>query len=179
MLTPETAALVVVDVQGRLAGLMHDAEALFRNLRRLLQGARIFGLPILVTEQNPAGLGPTRAEIADLLAEVPTIPKLAFSCCGEPRFTEALDALARRQILLAGIETHVCVCQTAADLLHAGYTVEVVADAVSSRTAASHAIGLQRMQQLGATVTCVETALFELCRVAQGPEFKALLKLVK
>ncbi|MBL7223835.1 MAG: isochorismatase family protein, partial [Candidatus Brocadiae bacterium] len=95
MLSPDNAVLLVVDVQGKLAGLMHDRDALFDNLRRLIQGARALGLPLVVTEQNPDGLGPARAEIADLLADVVKIPKHSFSCCGEPQFVEALAALGR------------------------------------------------------------------------------------
>jgi nicotinamidase-related amidase len=179
MLSPGDTVLVVVDVQGKLAELMAERDALFQSLRRLIQGAQALGLPVLVTEQNPAGLGPTRPEIADLLAGVPRIPKLSFSCCGEPRFLEALAALGRRQVLLAGIEAHVCVYQTAAGLLDAGYHVEIVADAVSSRAARNRDIGLQKARDAGAALTCVETALFELLRTAEAPAFKAVLKAVK
>lgn len=104
---------------------------------------------------------------------------MSFSCCGEPRVLEALAALGRRQVLLAGIEAHVCVYQTAADLVEAGYEVEIVADAASSRTAANREIGLQKARDAGAIITCVETALFELLRSADAPQFKAILKLVK
>ncbi|NQT50550.1 hydrolase [bacterium] len=179
MLSPDNAVLLIVDVQGKLAELMHDRDALFDNLRRLIQGARALGLPIVVTEQNPDGLGPTRAEIADLLADVVKIPKHSFSCCGEPQFVAALAALGRTQVLLAGIETHICVYQTAVELVEAGCEVEIVADAVSSRTAANRAIGLEKARDAGATVTCVETALFEMLRTAEAPAFKAILNAVK
>lgn len=179
MLTTDDTVLLIVDVQGKLAELMHEKDALFENLRRLLQGARELGLPLLVTEQNPDGLGPTHDEIVGLLEGIERIPKMSFSCCGEPRVLEALAALGRRQVLLAGIEAHVCVYQTAADLVEAGYEVEIVADAASSRTAANRAIGLQKARDAGAIITCVETALFELLRSADAPQFKAILKLVK
>ncbi len=179
MLTEDKAVLAIVDVQGKLAEQMHEREALFANLRRLIRGAHELSLPLLVTEQNPDGLGPTRPEIADLLADVERIPKLSFSCCGEPRFTEALAALGRPQVLLAGTEAHICVYQTAAQLVQNGYEVEVVADAVSSRTAPNREIGIEKARAAGARITSVETALFELLGSADHPQFKAILRLVK
>lgn len=178
MLNADQAVLVVVDVQGKLARLMHEADALLADLAKLIRGARVLGLPVLVTEQNPEGLGPTVPELADLLPE-PRIAKFAFSGCGEEAFTRALDATGRRQVLLAGIETHICVYQTAADLAARGYEVHVVADGVSSRTARNREIGLEKMRASGAAVTSVETALFELLGVARGEKFKALLGIVK
>jgi len=179
MLQREHTALVVVDVQGKLAQLMHDKAELFANLRRMIQGARILEVPILVTEQYPQGIGPTVAEIADLLTDVESISKTSFSCCGEDAFNVALQGLNRKQILLTGIETHICVHQTALQLIDAGYEVQVVADAVSSRTPNNKKTGLDKMQAAGAVITSTETALFELLRVAEGPQFKAVLKLVK
>jgi len=178
MLTCDKAVLVVVDVQGKLARLMHEAEALFDRVARLVRGAAVLEVPVIVTEQNPAGLGPTVEEIRPLLPAA-AIAKTAFSCCGEPAFVRALEAAGRRQVLLAGIETHVCVYQTARDLLESGYEVHVVADAVSSRSVRNRDIGLTKMQAAGAEVTSVETALFEMLAVAEGPRFKAILKIVK
>jgi nicotinamidase-related amidase len=178
MLIRDDAVLVVVDVQGKLARLMHEAEALFDQLSRLIRGARALDLPIIVTEQNPDGLGPTIPELAPLLPPE-RIAKRAFSCGGEPAFLAALEATGRRQVLVAGIEAHICVYQTAADLASRGYEVEVVSDAVSSRTAANRAVGLERMRQAGARVTSVEMALFELLGAADGDAFKAILRIVK
>lgn len=178
MLNADEAALVVIDVQGKLARLMYERERLFENLAKLIQGARVLGLPVLVTEQNPAGLGPTVPEIAALLP-AERVAKVAFSCCGEEVFVARLEALGRRQLLLAGIEAHICVCQTAVDLVGRGYDVSVVADAVSSRTGRNRDIGLERMKAAGAGITSVETALFELLKVAEGEKFKAILRLVK
>ena len=179
MLQREDTALVVVDVQGKLAQLMHNKSELFDNLRRMIQGAKILEVPILVTEQYPQGIGPTVAEIADLLTDVEAISKTSFSCCGEETFNTALQGLNRRQILLTGIETHICVHQTALQLIDAGYEVQVVADAVSSRTPDNKTIGVNKMQVAGAVITSTETALYELLRAAEGPQFKAVLKLVK
>lgn len=179
MLEKDNTVLVVIDVQGRLAELMHEKDELFDNLRRLIEGAKVLGLPIVLTEQNPAGLGPTRPEVSSLIADVKPIAKLAFSCCGQKEFVDAVRITGKRQVLLAGIETHVCVYQTALDLIGKGYEVHVVADAVSSRKEFNKMIGLEKMRHAGALVTCVETALFELLRVAEGPEFKAIIKIVK
>ena len=178
MLNRDEAALVVIDVQAKLAPAMDESADLLANLAKLVQGAKVLGLPILVTEQNPAGLGPTVPEIASLLAPE-RIAKRAFSCCGEPAFLAHLAALGRRQVLLGGIEAHVCVCQTALDLVARGYRVEVVADAVSSRTARNRQIALDRMRAGGVGVTSVEAALVELLKVAEGDASKAILKIVK
>ena len=179
MLTAESSVLVVIDVQGKLAQLMHGKEALFENLRRIIQGAQALGVPILCTEQNPAGLGPTIPEVAEALGDVVRLPKLSFSCCGDERFVRELGDLGRKQVLLTGIETHICVYQTAVDLVARGCEVHVVADAVSSRRPENKAIGLRKMTDAGACLTSVETALFELLRVAEGAQFKQILRIVK
>ena len=180
MLTLDNTALVVIDVQGKLAQLMDQKEALFGNLQKLIKGTQVLELPIIWNEQLPEKLGPTTPEIAELLAHsTQPIRKSSFSCCGNPPFMMALQATNRKQVLLAGIETHVCVYQTCLDLLDLGYEVQVVADAVSSRTAENRQIGLSRMQAAGASLTSTETALFELLRVAEGAKFKEITKIVK
>ncbi len=179
MLKLDDTALVVIDVQGKLAQLTHNRTELFKNLRLMIQGAQVLRIPILWTEQYPKGLGPTVAEVSELLPAIQPIGKNAFSCCGERAFMATLEPLGRRQILLTGIETHVCVHQTAMDLLEAGYEVQVIADAVSSRTAENRHIGLEKMRDAGVVITSTETALFELIKVAEGPQFKQISKLVK
>ena len=179
MLKLDDTALVVIDVQGKLAQLMHNRTELFKNLRVMIQGTQVLGIPILLTEQYPKGLGPTVPEVSQLLTAIEPIAKNAFSCCGEPAFMSALEPLGRRQILLTGVETHVCVHQTALDLLDAGYEVQVIADAVSSRTAENRHIGLEKMRDAGVVITSTETALFELMKLAEGPQFKQISKLVK
>ena len=180
MLTVENTALVVIDVQGKLAQIMDQKEALFANLEKMIKGIQVLEIPIIWTEQVPEKLGPTLPEFSELLTHsAKPIAKSSFSCCGHPPFVEAIQALGRRQVLLTGIETHVCVYQTALDLLDAGYEVQVVADAVSSRTSANKQIGLERMKAAGATLTSTEMALFELLRVAEGPQFKQIAKIVK
>jgi len=171
--------LLVIDVQGKLAQLMHDQTGLFANLRRMIQGAKVLGIPILVTEQYPEGIGPTVPEVAEVLSDTTRISKICFSCCGADEFTSSLTLFDRRQVLVTGIETHICVTQTVLDLLEADYEVQVVADAVSSRTADNKRIGLERMRDAGAVITSTESALYELLGAASGPEFKAVLKLIK
>jgi len=179
MLKMESTVLLLVDVQGKLAHLMHQKEQLFNNLQKLIKGIQVLGIPVLWVEQNPAGLGPTIPEVADMLPDVKPIAKMSFSSCRNNRFLQALKELDRKQVLIAGIETHICVYQTAADLVDMGLEVQVVTDAVSSRTPENKTIGLQKMRDAGAGWTSVETALFELLGVAEGGAFKALLKIVK
>jgi nicotinamidase-related amidase len=179
MLALEKTVLVLVDVQEKLARAMHEKDALLESTVKLVQGAKVLGLPIVWTEQNPKGLGGTVTEVAELLPDLSPVTKLSFSCCGEIRFMEQLEELNRKQALVAGIESHVCVYQTVMDLLNLGYDVQVVADAVSSRTPENKAIGLERCRDLGASITSTETALFELLRVAEGDKFKQMLKVVK
>jgi nicotinamidase-related amidase len=171
--------LLLVDVQGKLAQVMHDREALFANLQRLVTGLQMLGVPILWVEQNPQGLGPTIPEVGRLLNAQEPISKSSFSACGEPRVKERLAALGPSHVLLAGIEAHVCIYQSTLDLIELGYAVQVVGDAVSSRTAANRELALQRVRAAGAEVTGTEMVLFELLGDADAPEFKELLRLVK
>ncbi len=179
MLKIENTALILIDVQGKLAGLMHEKEELFRNLEILIRGAEALDLPILWLEQYPQGLGPTVPEVAQLLGDRKPIEKTCFSACGNDEFRRQLQNCGRRQLLVAGIETHICVYQTARHLLHEDYHVEVVGDAVSSRTAQSKALGLEKMAGAGAQVSSVEMALFELLEEAGTPQFKTIARLVK
>ena len=179
MLSEKNTILVVIDVQGKLAQLMQDKESLLSNLQKLIKGAQTLGIPILCLEQNPSRMGETVPEVRDLLVGQKALEKMSFSCCGDARFMQSLKTLGRQQVLLDGIETHVCVYQTAANLLPLGFEVEVVADAVSSRRAFDKDIGLERIRSVGARITCVEMALFELMCTAEHPAFKEILKIVR
>ncbi len=180
MLTIDNTALLVIDVQGKLAQVMHNKESLFDNLERLIKGARVLDLPIIWTEQVPEKLGPTTPALAELMADVARpISKASFSCCGVAPFTEQLATSGRRQVLMTGIETHICVYQTSLDLLSQGYEVQLVIDAVSSRTAENRQLGIERIQAAGGILTSTEMALFELLRVADGPQFKEIARIVK
>jgi nicotinamidase-related amidase len=171
------AALAVIDVQEAFRPVVLDFDRVAANVATLVQGARVLGLPVLVTEQYPKGLGETVPEVARHLEGVPRMEKLAFSALDADGFTRALDV--RDQVLLCGIESHVCVNQTAEDLLTSGRGVHVVTDAVTSRTAENRDLGLHKMESSGAGVTSVETALFVLLRAAGTPEFKEIQRLVK
>jgi len=179
MLETRNCCLIVVDVQGKLAQLMTDREILFKNLQILIQAAKILEIPILWCQQVPEALGPTIPEIVGLLTGIAPINKASFSCCGQEQFIAALDSLGRRQILLCGIETHVCIYQTAMDLMEGGLDVTIIADAVSSRTARSREIALTRLATEGAHISGTEMALFELLRTAKHPQFREIAKLVK
>ena len=179
MLDLQKCGLVVVDVQGKLAQLMYDREILFKNIRILIQAVTILNIPILWCQQCPDALGPTVPEISELLSDTQPINKSSFSCCCDERFSTALQDLGRSQILLCGIEAHVCIYQTAVDLLRAGCEVSVIADAVSSRTSQNKEIGSAAARAEGAKVTSTEMALFELLRTADHPKFKQIAKLVK
>lgn len=179
MLKIENTVVVLVDVQERLLGAMHDREALVASLKRLLRGAAALGVPVIVTEQIPEKLGETVPDLAAAAGSPKALVKSCFSCAGAPAFLDRIRGLGRTQVVLCGIETHVCVYQTARDLLDAGYHVEVVADAVSSRSPENRRIALDRLAREGAAVTSVEMALFELQRVASGETFKTLLGVVK
>ena len=179
MLTTDNTVFLMVDVQGKLAHSMHAREHLFTNLKKLVKGMRVLEVPILWAEQNPKGLGPTVAEIAELLTDMQAIPKLSFSCYKNTDLRQALEALNRPNVVVAGIETHVCVYQTIRDLSQATYRVQLVADAVSSRTSENKQIGLEKCKSAGAAITSVETVLFELLDVAEGESFKKILDIVR
>ncbi len=179
MLTTDNTVFLLVDVQGKLANSMHEREHLFSNLKKLVKGMRVLEVPILWAEQNPKGLGPTVAEIAELLTDVQAIPKLSFSCYKNTDFRQALETLNRPNVVVAGIETHVCVYQTIRDLARAAYRVQLVADAVSSRTSENKQIGIEKCKGAGAAITSVETVLFELLDVAEGESFKNILDIIR
>jgi len=178
MLDRDSTVLALVDYQQKLLPAIDRRDEILAEAVKLTRGIQALGIPIIHTEQYPRGLGPTAPELAELLARAP-IEKLSFGCCGEPAFLDALASLGRQEVLLAGIEAHVCVYQTAMGLLDAGYGVHVVADTVSSRTPENRAMGLEKMRDAGAAITSVETALFELLGSAEAAEFKAVIQIVK
>jgi nicotinamidase-related amidase len=177
--TTDNAVLLLIDFQERLFPVMHDKEKLLTNVVKLTKGAIALELPILVTEQYPKGLGPTIPEIKSLIPNAKIIEKTCFSCCDEPAFMEALGALKRQQIIVAGIEAHICLYQTAVALARAGYQVEVVTDGIASREAENKAAALAKLGLLGILPTTAEMALFELLKIAKGDKFKAISAIVK
>jgi nicotinamidase-related amidase len=179
MLHIDNTVLLIVDVQEKLSKIILNREDLLASLVKVINGAQVLGVPIILTEQNPAGLGQTIPEVKLLLPDIKPVSKFSFSCCGEEVCVKQLAALKRSQILLGGIESHICVYQTAVDLVSRGYEVQVLVDCVSSRTQENKALGLEKMKEAGAGITSVETALFELMRVAEGKKFKEISKIVK
>lgn len=179
MLNIDNTLLLVIDVQGKLADLVWRSERLRDNIRILIEGMRILEVPMLATEQYPKGLGHTVEPIAAALGDAPVIEKDSFSCCGEFNFEIKLNELHKTDIMVCGIETHVCVYQTTRDLLNLGYNVHLVTDAVSSRTEDNWKLGIEKCKTLGAKMTGMEMALFEMLRKSGTDEFKAISKLVK
>ncbi|MBI9090024.1 MAG: hydrolase [Desulfobacterium sp.] len=175
----DRTVLLLIDVQGRLAQMMHGKEALFASLKTLLKGMEILGVPVIWMEQLPDKLGPTTPEIAAFLPGASPIPKHSFSCCGNPGFMERFSLINRDQVLLTGIESHICVYQTGMDLLQRGFEVQVVTDCVSSRTLENKTLGIERIKQSGGAATSCEMVLFELMKAAQGETFKRLVKVIK
>lgn len=169
--------LLVIDVQEKLMAKIPAADAVIRNIAFLIDSARLLGMPVAATEQYPKGLGPTVAELARRLPERPD--KVAFSCCAIPAVVEGFRRAARPKILLAGIETHVCVLQTALDLLALDFRVFVAADAVASRYAGDREFALRRLERAGAVLTTSETAVFEWVGGAGSPHFKEISRLVQ
>jgi nicotinamidase-related amidase len=173
------AGLVVVDIQERLLPAIFEPELVVQETVRLIRGAAVFGLPVFVTEQYRKGLGATVPEIARELQGFTPMQKIGFSACRSDGFMAALSSKRCADVLLCGIETHVCVAQTCLDLLEAGLNVFAVADAVSSRTRENRCIGIERMRDAGAVIVSTEMALFELAGEAGTPEFKQILNLVR
>ncbi len=175
----EKSVMLLVDVQGRLAQLMYEKASLFKQLETMIQGMKIMDIPIVWMEQIPEKLGRTTPQLAELMKGMSPIEKSSFSCCGEPLFIEQFNALGRKQVILTGIESHICVYQTCRDLLNMNCKVQVVSECVSSRTAANKSIGLNRMERAGAHITSVEMLFFELLKSAENKLFKQIASLIK
>lgn len=170
---------VVVDVQERLFPHIYQHEQLEHNIRTLIQGLTILDIPVIVTQQYTKGLGETIPGVKELLPEINAIEKMSFSCCGSDDFLRTLYGLGRDNVILIGVEAHVCVMQTALDLLENGYIPVVVEDCVSSRRVNDKNIAIERMRYEDAIVTTYESLLFELCMVSGTDEFKRISQLVK
>ncbi len=176
-LTARHGALLVVDVQEKLLPAIRDRDRLLANVVRLVRAASLLEVPTFATEQYPKGLGPTVPELAGLIPDRPA--KTTFHCCGAHGIAEGLSSRGIRHVTLAGIEAHVCVAQTALELLRLGFAVQVPADAVGSRFAVDHEFALRRLERAGAIVTTTESALFEWTEDAAHPRFKEISALVK
>jgi len=182
-LNREDAVLLVVDVQERLVPAIHKElyPRALKNMQIAIEAAATLGIPILLTEQYPKGLGRTVPEVMQALEgkEYRLLEKVSFSCARDEGFLSAVSELNRRQVIMVGMETHVCVYQTSVDLSRAGYSLFVLDDAVSSRFLHNYQSGLQGLRDAGCTVISTETAIFELLKVSVTPEFKKVASLIK
>ena len=179
LLRKDDTLLVIIDIQTKLLNVIFEKERLVSACRKLIQAAELLGIPMVVTEQYPKGMGPTDSQISQVLANIGTIEKVSFSCCGAEEFNRKMADFKKKQMVVIGIEAHVCVLQTVHDLLHRGYFVYVPYDAVSSRREGDYTNALDRMRQAGAVIGSVESAVFELLEKAGTPIFKQVSKLIK
>ncbi len=176
-LTQESACVLVIDFQPRLFQVMDRKEELLNNAVKLLKGCHILGIPIVATEQYPKGLGSTLPEIKEFLNEKDTYAKMSFSAY--PVIKQALREVDKKDVILLGIEAHICVYQTCRDLVQSGYKVFVPYECVSSRNPAHVQNALRLMDKMGAWITNVEAVLFDLLKTAEAKEFKEIAKLIK
>jgi nicotinamidase-related amidase len=178
-LNRNNSALIIVDIQDKLAVVMKQKEKVTNNCLHLVEAAKLLGIPIIVTEQYPQGLGQTIKEIKEALPSYSPLEKITFDCCRDESFAGKLVSLKRTHIILTGMETHVCVLQTCLSLLKDVYSVHLVSDAVCSRKKDDYLTGRELMRDAGAVITCTETVLFQLLEKAGTPEFKAIAKRIK
>ncbi|MBY0545693.1 MAG: hydrolase [Candidatus Obscuribacterales bacterium] len=179
ILDSKQAMLLIVDVQESFRKQLRDLDNLTRNITILAEAAKILKLPVVLTEQYPQGLGKTISEIAACLGEHKYFEKTAFSCCQATGFLDMLDGLGRTQVIICGIEAHVCVNQTAHELMQHDYSVHVVSDAIASRNPKNKELGWEKMISSGAIPSAVEIALFEMLGESGTEQFKAVQRLVK
>ena len=184
LLDQHRTALVLIDVQEKLTAVMHQKDALLRSLQKIIQAAVVLDIPIIWNEQNPSRMGPTVESLRSILKPAEPLEKMCFGCCDNAACMEALRQTQRDQILVAGIESHVCVLQTVSQLMAKGYEVQVLADAISSRNPFDQEIAQQKIahicrNQALPPLTTVEAALFEMMRTAEHPNFKDILKIIR
>ncbi|MDO8281468.1 MAG: hydrolase [Thermodesulfovibrionia bacterium] len=179
ILNNKNSVLVIVDIQEKLAVVMKQREKVVNNCLHLIEAAKLLNIPIIVTEQYPKGLGHTVNEIKEALPLYEPLEKVTFDCCKGDGFLKKLTSLKRKQIILTGMETHVCVLQTCLSLLKEKYAVHLVSDAVCSRKKDDYVTGKELMRDAGAVITGTETVLFQLLEKAGTPEFKAIVNRIK
>lgn len=179
LLNNQQAILLIVDVQESFRKHIQDFPNLTRNISILVEASKTLKLPVIVTEQYPQGLGNIVSEIRACLGVHKQFEKSCFSCCGSEPFMAALEDTGRKQVIVTGIEAHVCVSQTVHDLLSAGYSPHIITDAISSRSQKNKDIGIEKMVASGAVISCVEMALFEMLVESGTETFKAVQRLVK
>jgi nicotinamidase-related amidase len=178
LLDNENSLLLIIDVQESFRKIIQDFGNLTRNISILVEASKILNLPVIVSEQYPKGLGNTVSELQDCLGAHEKFSKQTFSCCQQENFINYLSSLGRKQILVTGIETHVCVSQTVHDLLIGGFAPQVIFEATASRSEKNKEIGLGKMASAGATISSIEMALFELVKDSANPSFRTVQKLI-
>jgi isochorismate hydrolase len=179
LLNRKDAVFVIIDIQERLADVMSDREKVVQNCLHLIDASKILDIPILLNEQYPKGLGPTVPEIREALQPYQPLEKITFSCCNGGEFFSRLRETGLKKIIIAGMETHVCVLQTCIDLIRSGYIVHIAGDAVCSRYVENYRTGIEFMRDAGAVITCTETILFQLLEKAGTEEFKLISRRIK
>ena len=175
----ENSSALLIDIQEKLFPHMDEKEELLRKCTILIDGLKVLGVPLVITEQYPRGLGSTVEALSILVEQDPVIEKIAFSCCDEPAVMQTAALQKNRTVIIFGIEAHVCVLQTVIDLQETGYTAVVIEDCISSRNPRDKSVAVERMRTEGALISSCESILFELARVAGTDEFKAISRLVK
>lgn len=178
-LDPSESVLAVIDIQPVLTKTIEDADRVLQRSAFLLQIARLLEIPVLTTEQNPSRMGATHENLAEWVQDPSPFSKMTFSAVGSPEFLSALKATGRNKVVIVGMETHICVCHTACDLLDLGYEVVVCPDAVSSRNMERHKLGMERIRDAGAVPAHTESVAYEWLGSAENPAFKSALAIVK
>jgi nicotinamidase-related amidase len=178
-LNRKDSVLLIVDIQERLASKMGERQKVVTNCLHLIEAQKLLNLPVVVTEQYTKGLGPTISEIRESLHAYDPLEKITFSCCKEHAILKRMASTGRGQIIITGMETHICILQTSLDLLKEGYSVHLANDAVCSRTFDNYSTGIELMRDAGVVITCTETILFQLLEKAGSEEFKVISKRIK
>lgn len=180
MISADEALLLVVDIQEKFRPHLFNTDEVVQGTQQMIAGCNQLGVPVLVTEQYPRGLGQTVEELQQAMAEAtPVVEKTAFGCCGEPSVIDKLKQFNRKKIMVCGIEAPVCINQTVIQLLEAGYEVYLIEDAIGGRSEPNYHVTMRKLEQLGAIPSTVVMALFEMLRDAKHPQFKEVQALVK
>jgi len=179
LLKPQTTALLIIDIQERILPVINNYQRVVDGTLKLIKGFKVLGLPIFYTEQYPKGLGPTVQSITEALGDIKPFDKMSFSCSGAVNLFDELRSKNLLQVVVCGIEAHVCVQQTVLDLSENGFQINLAADAVSSRKEIDYSVALERMRHHGIEVSTTESILFELLNICGTSQFKDISKIVK
>ena len=179
LLKKANTGVLIVDVQEKLMQVIGREQSIIENIKKLLLLAKLFDLPVIITEQYPKWLGPTLPEIIESLIVYEPVSKMHFNCCDEEDFNEQLNSKNLRNIVVTGVESHICIFQTCASLIEKGYNVHVPMDAVGSRTDDNWRVGLEMLNKAGALITSTESVIYQVLKKAGTKEFKQMLKVLK